>query len=135
MSRCVRRLGPANQKGFTLIELSVVTGIIGVLAALAVPAYGSYKSRGVDGSMHASIRNARTSMEAYAVQNGDSSIGATISGREDHGDAPDANVPIQIDAAAMGSYRLRACARGGTAPSFVYDSTTGRVVVDPGTCS
>ncbi|MBT8145750.1 MAG: prepilin-type N-terminal cleavage/methylation domain-containing protein [Gammaproteobacteria bacterium] len=36
--------GPQRQKGFTLIELMIVTIIIGILATLAMPAYNAYRN-------------------------------------------------------------------------------------------
>lgn len=35
-----------SQRGFTLLEMMVVTGVVGVVASLAVPAYADYMARG-----------------------------------------------------------------------------------------
>ena len=58
-----------NSRGFTLIELLVSVGIMGVLAATAIPQYGDFKSRSFDARSASDLRNAATAEEAYFVDN------------------------------------------------------------------
>jgi prepilin-type N-terminal cleavage/methylation domain-containing protein len=53
------------KKGFTLIELLIVVVIIGILAAIAVPAFAATKSKAYTASMKTDLRNLVTAQEAY----------------------------------------------------------------------
>jgi type IV pilus assembly protein PilA len=58
-----------NQKGFTLIELLVVVAIIGILAAIAIPQFASYRARAFCSRVESDVKNTVTALEAFYAQN------------------------------------------------------------------
>jgi len=57
-----------NEKGFTLIELLIVVAIIGILAAIAIPQFASYRQKAFDSAAQSDLKTMKTEIEAFYTE-------------------------------------------------------------------
>src|SRR5271156_5830755 len=87
------------QKGFTLIELMIVIAIIGILAAIAIPAYQNYVIRSQVTEGLSLAAGWKTSISEYYAQNGAFPTCASVAGG-----AGCVAVPSVVVGASAGKY-------------------------------
>jgi type IV pilus assembly protein PilA len=132
MLRKLRERIHNGQEGFTLIELLVVILIIGILAAIALPAFLGQQAKGQDSEAKSNVRNLVSHMESCFTTN-ESYTGCDATNQEiiDSGlPLGDAEGEVEISGAPTDDgYVLIGHSKSGETFTYTKDTTAATIVV------
>ena len=133
----MEKMTQQSQKGFTLIELMIVVAIIGILAAVALPAYQDYTARAKASELMLAASTARTcvSEKAQVGQNPDDCDAGTVKGTAEGAadltkyveqvTVSNVGVIVATGASDLAGLVITLTPQNGTSPAEATDFTKG----------
>src|SRR3712207_6020874 len=111
------RVRAQSESGFTLVELLVVMLILGLLAAIAIPAFFNQRNKAQDAEAKSVAKTAQTAIETYATDNNSSYVGATNANLK--------NIEPTLSSAASGANTFALSNLGARTYTITATSATG----------
>jgi type IV pilus assembly protein PilA len=117
-----------REQGFTLIELLVVVGIMGILAAIAVPQFVAYRKHAFDAAIKADLRNAAIAEQSHFAIKG-TYTDSVAELEKSHGFRQTPYVTIDIKLDGMDDFKITGradkCAKG--TGEWTYSTSSGLI--------
>jgi type IV pilus assembly protein PilA len=115
-----------DEKGFTLIELLVVILIIGILAAIALPAFLNQRAKAQDSEAKSNVRTAQTALETYYTDN-QTYVGADASALQNIEPALQNAKALTVSGASTTGYGVSVTSKSNDATVYTITNAAGVV--------